>query len=65
MGIKCGGESFDNCSPGPGAYNNILAINSEGIYSSSKTENTKPVHFSQYKSKRFNYRCKFILLIYF
>ena len=65
MGIKCGSESFDNCSPGPGAYDNILAINTDGVYSSSKTENTKQVNFSLYKSKRFNYRCKFIFINFF
>jgi hypothetical protein len=65
MGIKCGGESFDNCSPGPASYNNNLSINGNGYYPLSTTENTKPINFSLYKGKRFNYRCKFYFFIFF
>ena len=61
MGIKSIGQSFDNCSPGPAYYKNNISINGDGYYPLSTTENTKPINFSLYKGKRFNYRC----IIYF
>ena len=65
MGIRCntdfnGKKGF----PGPGSYKNKLEMNKEGIYPLSTVINTKPVDFSQYKEKRFNYRCKLYFILY-
>ena len=49
--------------PGPGTYKDPLSINTEGHYPLSTKINTKPVDFSMYKEKRFNYRCKFMFFI--
>jgi len=44
--------------PGPGTYENKLEINGDGLVPVSTIENTRPVNFSLYKDKRFNYKCK-------
>ena len=52
--------------PGPGTYENKLEINGDGLVPVSTIENTRPVNFSLYKDKRFNYKCKtYFFLIMF
>lgn len=43
---------------GLGTYENKLEINGDGLVPVSTIENTRPVNFSLYKDKRFNYKCK-------
>ena len=64
MGVRCETDIDSRRNyPGPGTYKDPLSINTEGHYPLSTKINTKPVDFSMYKEKRFNYRCKFMFFI--
>ena len=66
MGVRCPTDIDSRRDyPGPGTYKDPLTINKDGHYPLSTTINTKPVDFSMYKSKRFNYRCKLLFFFNF
>ena len=50
-------------SPGPGFYKNIYAINEKGKYPMSNVENIKSFSLINDKMKRFNYKCKQLIII--
>ena len=69
---KCGDLEWNNKrmnNPGPGAYNSVVKINTNGRYPISRIGNVKARNFGIDRIDRFaNYRCKnnlFLIFLFF